>query len=287
MGGPKKTIIYQQFYSAHIGSQVALSQFHKPNGESQNERLRIIDWRDSGLIEHLFKTDFEGVYGLVLRLFWSECNYNFPPAQLVNRLMQRCSELAIPIAIDERFSHLARTGKMFSFEPYNTEQYKFVPSVISLAIGEDSATGSELTALTGRAEVIESLPVEFTSGQPKSVLDIRAAISAIEAIRRENFPRRATQIGELIQERIKEWHTPKPFSVQGVGAHLALEIPDREAAERIVKTAISKGLLLSVTYATDYCPCNLIPFRFPLMIPEEQLNEGLDVLETVLRDILA
>jgi len=55
--------------------------------------------------------------------------------------------------------------------------------------------------------------------------------------------------------------------------------PAKEAAARVIHEAAQRGLIL--IKAGMYSNC--IRLLMPLMIPEEQLNEGLDVLEEVLK----
>ena len=74
--------------------------------------------------------------------------------------------------------------------------------------------------------------------------------------------------------------------VRGMGAMLAMELvddpiskhPAKDATTRVIHEAAQHGLIL--IKAGLYSNC--IRLLMPLMIPEEQLHEGLDVLEASL-----
>jgi len=112
-----------------------------------------------------------------------------------------------------------------------------------------------------------------------------AALAAIETIEKQTLAARAARIGEKVRDRFEAlWKKcPSVGNVRGVGAMRAIEFvkdratkePAKELVNRIVRLCYERGLIVigAGTYG------NVIRTLMPLVITEEQLEEGLDVLE--------
>jgi 4-aminobutyrate aminotransferase / (S)-3-amino-2-methylpropionate transaminase / 5-aminovalerate transaminase len=120
------------------------------------------------------------------------------------------------------------------------------------------------------------------SGNPVSCA---AALAAIETMEKENLGERAESLGKRFAARAADWQRRWPIigDVRGLGAMRALELvrshetrePAKSEAEEIVRRCYEHGLLTisAGTYG------NVLRILVPLTIPEEQFDEGLDVLE--------
>ena len=115
-----------------------------------------------------------------------------------------------------------------------------------------------------------------------------AALAAIAFLESHRLPERAEQIGRKIEARFLRFQErfPSIGDARGIGAMRALELvrdrktkePDKEGTERVLRAACEKGLLLlsAGTYG------NVIRTLMPLVITDQELTEGLDVLEKAL-----
>ncbi len=205
------------------------------------------------------------------------------PLRFMQHVARRCQETGMLLVVDEIQTGFARTGKMFAVEHFGVQ-----PDILVTA--SSIAAGLPLSAITGRAEVVDSLQPAASGVNP---LACAAAICTLSQMRDEDLPRRAAQIGDLVRERMLGWqrHWPKIGDVRGLGALLALELvtepgtttPGVDEAARVVSEAAQNGLLILRGGLHGNC----IRLFFPLVIPEEQLNEGLDVLELALERALA
>jgi len=205
------------------------------------------------------------------------------PTRFMQHIARRCAENGIVLIIDEVQTGFGRTGTMFAIE-----QFGVTPDILVSA--KSIAAGLPLSAITGRAEIIDAVHVGgFGGTYGGNPLSCAAAVKAIDFIQQNALPHRAGQIGELIHERMLEWQAEMPMigDIRGMGGMLAMELvedrttkhPAREATSRVIQEAAQRGLIL--IKAGLYSNC--IRLLMPLMIPEEQLNEGLDVLELALR----
>lgn len=200
------------------------------------------------------------------------------PMRFMQHIAKRCQENGIVLIIDEVQTGFGRTGTMFAIE-----QYGVTPDILVTA--KSIAAGLPLSAITGRADIIDAVHVGgFGGTYGGNPLACAAALETIDLIERNKLPQRAAQLGTLIRERMAEWQAELPMigDIRGMGAMLAMELvddpiskhPAKEMTARLITEAAQRGLIL--IKAGLYSNC--IRLLMPLMIPEEQLNEGLDVL---------
>jgi 4-aminobutyrate aminotransferase/(S)-3-amino-2-methylpropionate transaminase len=115
-----------------------------------------------------------------------------------------------------------------------------------------------------------------------------AALAAIDFLERERLPDRAEAIGRIVGERFRGFAARFPFvgDARGLGAMRALELvrdrssrePDKKRTDATIRRAWESGLLL-ISAGTSG---NVIRVLMPLVTTDEELSEGLDVLEHAL-----
>lgn len=115
-----------------------------------------------------------------------------------------------------------------------------------------------------------------------------AALGAIETMRELDLVSKARRIEEIMKPRLKEMAEKFHVigDVRGRGAMLALELvkdrdtkePNPEATAALAKACHMEGLLVLTTGTYS----NVLRFLPPLVIGEDLLTEGLDILEQAL-----
>jgi 4-aminobutyrate aminotransferase/(S)-3-amino-2-methylpropionate transaminase len=106
----------------------------------------------------------------------------------------------------------------------------------------------------------------------------------MDIMRDENLPERAARIGSVVEERMQSWAKENELigDVRAVGAMAGLELvrdrrtkepADKETA-KILAAAREKGLII-LRCGVHH---NVIRTLMPLTIPDDQLEEGLDIL---------
>jgi 4-aminobutyrate aminotransferase/(S)-3-amino-2-methylpropionate transaminase len=118
-----------------------------------------------------------------------------------------------------------------------------------------------------------------------------AGLAAIETLERECLPARAEKLGEKFDARARAWKKQFPLigDVRGLGAMRAVELvrsselrdPAKEETEQVMKYCHEHGLILisSGTYG------NVLRVLAPLVITDEQFDEGLNVFEQALANV--
>jgi 4-aminobutyrate aminotransferase/(S)-3-amino-2-methylpropionate transaminase len=119
-------------------------------------------------------------------------------------------------------------------------------------------------------------------------LSCAAASAVLEVFERSDLLSRADSLGERFQKRAQEWKTRFEIigEVRGLGAMRAIELvksratrePAPEETQRISQYCYEHGLI-TITAGTYG---NVIRLLVPLVITDEQMDEGLDVLESAL-----
>jgi 4-aminobutyrate aminotransferase/(S)-3-amino-2-methylpropionate transaminase len=185
---------------------------------------------------------------------------------------------------DEVQTGFARTGAMFACEHEGV-----VPDLIATAKG--IAGGLPLSAVTGRAEIMESVhPGGLGGTYGGNPLACAAALGAIETIERDGLVERARAIGARVLPKLRAVaeRVPAVGDVRGRGAMLAVEIvdpatgrPDAAAASAVARRCHGEGVVV-LTCGTDGNVLRLLP---PLAIGDKLLDDGLAVLTAALESL--
>jgi 4-aminobutyrate aminotransferase/(S)-3-amino-2-methylpropionate transaminase len=119
-----------------------------------------------------------------------------------------------------------------------------------------------------------------------------AALAVLDMVESERLSERANEIGSRFSRRAHEWQQRWPMigNVRGLGAMQAIELvrspetlePADEEVKQVTKYCYEHGLI--VINAGSYN--NVIRLLVPLVISDEQLEEGLQVLEAGLGAVL-
>ena len=225
----------------------------------------------------------EKVACVVLELVLGEGGFIVAPRDYVDTLTRFCRERGILIVIDEVQTGFGRTGRMFACEHYGLE-----PDLIALA--KSLGGGLPISAVTGRAELMDSAQVGGLGGTyVGNPVSCAAALAALEFLERNRLWERAEAIGRVVEKRFAGFLSRFAHvgDARGLGAMRALELvkdratkePDKERADRVVRAAYERGLLL-ITAGTYG---NVLRTLMPLVITDDELTEGLDVLEKALQ----
>jgi 4-aminobutyrate aminotransferase-like enzyme len=169
---------------------------------------------------------------------------------------------------DEVQSGCGRTGPVWAIAHYGVE-----PDL--LVSGKTLGGGLPLAAVTGRAELMDAVPPGGLGGTfGGNPVACAAAIAILDALP-EARPR-AEQIGVRLRERLEQM-APEGSEVRGLGPMIAIELPTRtgEETSRITAAARERGLMLLSCGLYG----NVIRILVPFTVSDEELEQGLDILE--------
>jgi 4-aminobutyrate aminotransferase/(S)-3-amino-2-methylpropionate transaminase len=227
----------------------------------------------------------EDVAAVIAEPVLGEGGFVNPPPEFFRIVQEICRQHGVLFIADEVQSGFGRTGKMFASEHYGIE-----PDLIVTA--KSLGGGLPLAAVTGRAEIMDApgpggLGGTF-AGNP---LSCAAAGAVLDEFEKGDLGRRAESISRHFEERSRGWKSR--FSVigdaRGLGAMRALELvksresrePAPDATKSVAKYCYEHGLitLTAGTYG------NVIRILVPLVITDDEFEEGLNVLEAALHSV--
>jgi 4-aminobutyrate aminotransferase/(S)-3-amino-2-methylpropionate transaminase len=223
----------------------------------------------------------ENTAAVILEPIQGEGGFIVPAPGFVKRVADWCREHGIVFIADEVQTGFCRTGDWFA-----SEHEDVVPDLITTAKG--IAGGMPLAGLTGRADLMDAIHGGGLGGTyGGNPVACAGALGAIETMRAEDLVGAAKRIEAVASERLRTIADKVPAigDVRGRGAMLAVEFvkpgttePDAELTARVAKACHEQGVVI-LTCGTFGNIIRLLP---PLVISEELLLEGLQVLEDVL-----
>lgn len=251
--------------------------YHRPEGMSEQQYSEmIIEQFETFLLAEVAP---ETIAAVVMEPVQGEGGFIVPDKAFVQRVREICTQYGILFVADEIQTGFARTGKYFAIEHFGVE-----PDLIT--ISKSMGAGVPISGVIGRAEILDAADVgEIGGTYSGSPLGCRAALTVLDIIESENLNDRAQKIGMRATEKMKELAEcfDSIGDVRSLGAMCAMEIvkdrhsktPDKDAVGKIVKAAGERGLMLLSAGLYG----NVIRLLMPLTITDEQLEEGLQILE--------
>ncbi|MGW0036292.1 4-aminobutyrate--2-oxoglutarate transaminase [Gordonia sp. NPDC003376] len=233
----------------------------------------------------------DSLAAVVIEPIQGEGGFIVPAPGFLPTLAAWCRENGVVFIADEVQAGFARTGTWFA-----SDDEGVVPDLITMAKG--IAGGMPLSAVTGRAELMDAVHIGGLGGTyGGNPVACAAALAAIEQMETHDLPARARHIGEVavgeltsVAEHLAALGKPVIGDIRGRGAMIAVEfidgdepaakIPDAALAKAIAAECASQGVIV-LTCGTYGNVIRLLP---PLVIGDDLLREGLDVLrEAILK----
>ncbi|MEV6011681.1 4-aminobutyrate--2-oxoglutarate transaminase [Streptomyces sp. NPDC051976] len=220
----------------------------------------------------------EHVAAIVIEPIAGEGGFIEPAKGFLPRIARFAKDNGIVFVADEIQTGFCRTGQWFACEDEGV-----VPDLITTAKG--IAGGLPLAAVTGRAEIMDAAHAGGLGGTyGGNPVACAAALGAIETMKELDLNAKARRIGEIMTARLRALQEKFPVigEVRGRGAMIAVELvepgtknPDAALTGAVARACHSAGLVVLTcgTYG------NVLRFLPPLVIGEDLLNEGLDIIE--------
>ncbi len=225
------------------------------------------------------------VAAIVIEPIQGEGGFIVPAIGFLPAIQEYANANGILFITDEIQTGFCRTGSWFASEDEN-----LTPDLITTAKG--IAGGLPLAAVTGRAEIMDAIhPGGLGGTYGGNPIACAAALGAIATMKDLDLNAKAVQLGEVLTQRLTELKAQFPTvgDVRGRGAMQALEFvlpgtkePNPEFTSAVAKRCHAAGVLV-LTAGTYSNVIRLLP---PLTMSLELLNEGLDVLEESIADVM-
>jgi 4-aminobutyrate aminotransferase/(S)-3-amino-2-methylpropionate transaminase len=204
------------------------------------------------------------------------------PLDFMRKLRDLTRQHGILLIADEIQTGFGRTGKFFGIEHSGVE-------ADLITVAKSLAAGFPLSGVVGKAEVMDAPdPGGLGGTYGGNPVACAAGLAVMDIMRDEKLPERAARIGSVVEERMQSWARDNELigDIRAAGAMVGMELvrsrktkepADKETAA-VLKAAREKGLII-LRCGVHH---NVVRTLMPLTIPDEQLEEGLDILGAAL-----
>jgi taurine--2-oxoglutarate transaminase len=243
-----------------------------------NHLEEIIRYEGAGTIAAVLLESVTGTNGIII-----------PPDGYLQGVRALCDQYGIVMIADEVMSGFGRTGKWFAVDHWNV-----VPDIITMAKGLTSAY-APLGAVAMKPEIAAHFDNEvFESGLTYTAhpVSLAAALANIDVIKQDHIVEHAAAMGPILHKLLADLGEAHPSvgEVRSIGLFGIIEtVKNRRTKEPMAPwNGSSPEMIALKKYCTDhglflYTHWHTILIIPPLIISEEQLKEGFDVLDEALK----
>ena len=253
--------------------------YHPPGGDPVTCDADVMAY----LEDTIFRSEVapDEVAAIFVEPVQGEGGYVVPPPGFPPRLRRLCDEHGILLVVDEVQSGCFRTGRFLAATHANV-----TPDIVCL--GKAIGGGIPFGVTVASSEIMDWPPGSHASTFGGNNLACAAALAVMDLMRDGGFGDRVMARGEYLVKRLRElaeWHTIIG-DVRGLGLMVGMELvrdrstkePAREERETILRHAFERGLVLlpAGESVIKFCP--------PLIMNEEDIDVGIDVLDRVMKE---
>ena len=201
-----------------------------------------------------------------------EGGMRLPPPGWFRALRASCTAVGALLVLDEIQTGFGRTGHLFAFEHED-----IVPDILTLA--KAMGGGMPLGAFVANAEVMQSLrrdpPLSHVTTFGGHPVSCAAASATLQVLQDEGLVERALWIEERARTKLRHALITE---LRGRGAMLGMDLMNSRVAKQVVEQCLQRRVLLGWTLHAG----TVIRIAPPLNIPEDTLNEALEIITEVL-----
>lgn len=227
------------------------------------------------------------VAAIIIELVQGEGGFNVAPPAYVRGLREICDEHGIVLIFDEVQTGFGRTGRWGAYEHYGV-----TPDVSPWA--KSMGGGMPISCVLGRASVMDRVtPGTLGGTYGGNPVACAAALATIRQMEALDLNARGERIGAVIRERFESMASriSRVSDVRGLGAMMAIEFasgdgsqpPARVLVKDIITRCRERGLLVISAGIEG----NVLRVLSPLVISDQTLEAGLDILEEAVLEFTA
>ncbi|MGV8874740.1 MAG: aspartate aminotransferase family protein [Rhodococcus sp. (in: high G+C Gram-positive bacteria)] len=214
-----------------------------------------------------------------------------PPLGYLARLKQMCAERGMLLILDEAQTGLGRTGQMYAFERDGV-----VPDILTLSktLGAGLPVAALVTS-THIEQVCHERGFLFLTTHASDPLAATVALTVLAVIERDGLVERAAKLGDQVTERLSALRDKYEVvgDVRGRGLLRGIEFVTDKATkapfdalgQSVTSECLERGLHLNIVQLPGMG--GIFRIAPPLTATEDELHDGIDILEAALAAVLA
>ncbi|MFN3875109.1 MAG: aspartate aminotransferase family protein [Flavobacteriales bacterium] len=216
---------------------------------------------------------------VIIELVQGEGGFNVAPKAYVEGLRKWCDRHGILLIFDEVQAGFGRTGAWASYEHFGV-----VPDLSTWA--KSLGSGMPIGCVMGKAEIMDKAgPSSIGGTYIGNPVGCAAALATLKYMEEIDINAKGRHVGAVIRERFERMKAKHDCigDVRGLGAMMAMEFnvkrdparPDADTCAKLMNACAKRDLVV-ITAGTEK---NVIRVLCPLVISDELLNKGLDIME--------
>ena len=218
---------------------------------------------------------------VIIETVQGEGGINAASIEWLRNLQTVCKKHKILMIVDDIQAGCGRTGDYFSFEEAGIE-----PDIITLSKSL-GGYGLPFAVVLMKPELDQWKPGEHNGtfrGNNLAFVTATAALNNYWAD--DTFSNEIKRKGAYITKRLEAIvgrYGKGQFTAKGRGMFQGINCVNGEIAAKITRAAFKKNLIIETSGADD----QVVKFLCPLIISDESLKSGIDIVEAAIRDICA
>jgi len=247
-----------------------------PLNEDNLKKVIELEEKSVQQIKQAITENKDDIAAIILEPIQGEGGDNHFRKEFFVKLREICDENDILLIFDEVQTGIALTGKWWA------HQYFVEPDIISF--GKKTQVCGILA--TKRVDEIEenvfhkSTRINSTWGG--NIVDMFRFKKILEIIKEENLVENCRIQGEYLQKKIEELilkHPGKIYNGRGLGLFSAFDCKTADIRNSIVSKCFEKGMMILG------CGEKTIRFRPPVIIKQDTIDAGINILDEVLTEL--
>lgn len=281
------------FHGVSLGSLAATGNSHHRNaaGVSLNgihrmpydgylgENIDTTEYLDKVLSDS--SSGINSPAAVLVETVQGEGGINAASIEWLRNLQSVCRRHGVLLIVDDIQAGCGRTGDFFSFEEAGIE-----PDIITLSKSL-GGYGLPFAVVLMKPELDQWKPGEHNGtfrGNNLAFITAKAAID--EYWSDDHFSNEIKRKGEYISERLQaivNKYGQGRFATRGRGMFQGINCVNGDIAGKITRAAFKKGLIIETSGADD----QVVKLLCPLIISDENLKDGIDIIETAIKNVCA
>jgi 4-aminobutyrate aminotransferase len=226
---------------------------------------------DINQLEDLIKRESEPAF-VIVECLQGEGGYRPASKKFIKTLRDVTRKHDVPLIFDEIQAGMGRTGEWWSFEHYNVE-----PDIMTA--GKSLQVGAVVSSK--KYDPNEPGAVSSTWGGGHRI-DLAVGLKVIEIIEKDKLLDNAKNMGNYMMKWLRDLQQRYPekiTDVRGLGLMIGVDFKNEKYRDIAVQKAFKNKLLLLG------CGFNTLRIAPPLTIKEDDANQGLLIIEKIVRDL--
>ena len=218
---------------------------------------------------------------VIVETVQGEGGINAASFEWLRNLEAICKKFDILLIIDDIQAGCGRTGTYFSFEEAGIK-----PDIVTLSKSL-GGYGTPFAVVLIKPELDQWKPGEHNGtfrGNNFAFVTAKAAIDHYWSD--DNFSKEIKKKGEYVSKRLEhivDKYGEGNFTCRGRGMFLGMNCINGDIAGKITHRAFQKGLIIETSGADD----QVVKFLCPLIISNENLKKGIDIVEQAVKEVCA